>query len=185
MNPYGTDFTREAQLYGIRAFVDGDDTLTSDAKDTLAEALLDALETEVDKLLPDGSAWYPNSGRFDDPDDGDLPDSEEMTELFSEAWQAVEARLADIEAATLGAIPADRDLLSRQIEAIPDPVHRARVAGMLADSATTAMCARLRAAAIHEATRGALTYAQVAERLGVSESAINKAVAAHNRTASQ
>lgn len=72
------------------------------------------------------------------------------------------------------------DLLA-WLAAMP-PLERARVAGLLADHATVKAIGQVRRAAIYEETRER-SYADVAGELGVSESAINKAVSEHRRAA--
>lgn len=60
------------------------------------------------------------------------------------------------------------------------PIDRARVAGVLVAHDTTARLAAIRRAAIYEATRTS-SHATVAAALGVSLSAVNKAITEHNQ----
>jgi DNA-directed RNA polymerase specialized sigma24 family protein len=73
------------------------------------------------------------------------------------------------------------DALEDYLAELP-PIQRALATKALADSDTVARWGAVRRAAIHQATepRGA-TYATVAEALGVSEAAVNKAVSEHRK----
>lgn len=62
------------------------------------------------------------------------------------------------------------------------PVQRARVLAALLDGHNTALLTGMRAEAVYDATRAdGATYATVAAQLGVSTSAVNKAVTQHRR----
>jgi len=74
--------------------------------------------------------------------------------------------------------PSSLSELVDTLTALP-PIERARLARLLADRRTQGVLAALADAAVVEATRTA-TYDQVAEALGVSYSAINKAINRHN-----
>lgn len=76
--------------------------------------------------------------------------------------------------------PGGGRALERALREIRDPLQRARVAGLLADAATTRRAAAIRAEAIYEATR-ARTYGEVADQLGTGVGAIRKAITAHNQ----
>lgn len=71
------------------------------------------------------------------------------------------------------------DLLA-WLAAMP-PIDRARVAGLLVDHDTTKAVGAVRRGAIYEETR-VRSYADVAADLGVSLSAINKAISEHRRS---
>ncbi len=73
------------------------------------------------------------------------------------------------------------DALEAYLAELP-PIQRALTAKALAESGTVAHWGALRRAAIHEATEPReATYATVAEALGVSEAAVNKAVSEHRK----
>ncbi len=110
---YGAAFSRQTQYDGILAFLNGGD-YAPEVLDTLSEALFDALRDEVDARLPIDVRWQPATSEFthpvdlpdSDPESDLLPEREQMTELFEQAWAAVEARFDDIERAALAASSA-------------------------------------------------------------------------------
>jgi uncharacterized protein YdbL (DUF1318 family) len=73
----------------------------------------------------------------------------------------------------------DLDGLLRWLTALP-AIQRAQTADMLVSAATVRAVGRIRRAAIYEATRDS-SYTDVAASMGVSTSAINKAVTEHRR----
>jgi DNA-directed RNA polymerase specialized sigma24 family protein len=60
------------------------------------------------------------------------------------------------------------------------PLDRARVAALLVDEATVHAVGQVRRAAVYQLTRS-MTYAETADLLGTSTSAVNNAVTAHRR----
>lgn len=154
---------------------------TADQQDALSAALYDALRDEVDDLLPGGVTWQPATSSLLHPVGVEVPDEDEIREIFAAAWAAVEGRYEQIEAEVLGALPATVDELERALVAIASPVQRARVAGMLAANDTARMAARVRGEAIWEATRERGSAALVAERLGTGEAAIRKVIKERNQ----
>ena len=63
------------------------------------------------------------------------------------------------------------------------PVQRARVLSALLDTNNHPLLSAMRVQAVHDATRApGATYATVAAQLGVSTSAVNKAVTQHRKT---
>jgi len=177
---YGAAYSYEAQADGILAYVDGDDTRTSHEKDVLVEALFAELRDEVDNRLPDGVSWQPRTSEFVHPVDVDLPDRDEMNELFTEAWQAVEARYEQIERRLFGALPATVEDLEAELRAIADPIRRARVAGLLVDAGMRQMAGRVRAEAVYEASRER-SRGEVARLLGTGTAAVGKLIYEHNQ----
>jgi hypothetical protein len=99
---YGAEFGFTAQTDGIRAFVN-DAGYTADEAGAVFDALLAAFRSVVDGRLPDGVLWQPITSEFIHPVDVDLPDRDEMTELFREAWAATADRIEAIESEVLGA----------------------------------------------------------------------------------
>jgi hypothetical protein len=99
---YGADFSETAQGNGILGYINGGE-YTEEQQDKLATALLDALRDEVNERLPGTATWLPWTSEFlvevDEVDD--LPDHEDMGELFEAAWTAVEARYEAIETEAL------------------------------------------------------------------------------------
>lgn len=77
-------------------------------------------------------------------------------------------------------LPATVEELESALRAITDPVHRARVAGLLVDAGMRQMAARVRAEAIYQATRERGAAERVAETLGTGVNAIRKAIKIHN-----
>lgn len=172
---YGHEFSAGYQYNGILGYLNGGDYSEDDTA-ALGEALFDALANEVDNRLPDGVTWQPSTSEFIHPVDGDdLPDQAEMAALLETAWQAVVDQHDAIEAETLPVL----QVAAVAAQLPDDPIERARVAGRVVDQARNAQerFANARRKAIYAATRvpGA-TYASVAEALGVSAAAINKAV---------
>src|SRR5690606_3956400 len=163
----------------IYAYTDGGD-YDDHQRAALTEALKAALEDEVDARLPEGATWHPATGEFTHPIDTEMPDADEMRELFAEAWAAVETRYDEIERQVLGTLPNTVDELVQALRAIGDPIQRARVAGMLVDAATRHRVGQIRAEAIYQATR-ARTWEEVAELLGTGVAAINKAIWQHRK----
>lgn len=176
---YGPDYSYNVLAYEIYAYTDGGD-YDDHQRDALAEALMAALEDEVDARLPEGATWHPATGEFVHPIDTEMPDADEMREIFSAAWAAVEARYSEIERQVLGTLPVTADELERELRAIGDPIQRARVAGMLVDAATRQRVGKIRAEAIYQATR-TRSWEQVAELLGTGVAAINKAIWQHRK----
>ncbi|MGA3562646.1 hypothetical protein [Melissospora conviva] len=174
---YGTD----AQRYDTLAYLAGEDTLTEYDRDLMADALLDALRAKVDELLPEGTTWQPDTSALLHPDGEETPDGEELPEIFAAAWEAVEGRYAEIEQATLGGLPATLDGLEAALQAIEDPIRRARVAGLLASSDAVGLAARVRGDAVEEATRQGLSRQEVADLLGTGLPAINKIMRGRRR----
>jgi hypothetical protein len=96
---------------GILAYLSGADYPAADL-DRMADALLTNLNDEADNRLPVGCRWYPSLstvvgpvGALNDHQDADGDLDAWLQTVFAEAWQAVEARFAEIEAAALG-LPA-------------------------------------------------------------------------------
>lgn len=177
---YGAEFGYEEQINGIIAWINGADDLAADEKDKLADELFDELRREVNRRLPEDVSWWPHTSEFVKPAYVDLPAPEEMAELFREAWNAVAGRLAEIERRLFGALPATIEDLERALLDIADPLRRARVAGLLTDPGTRAIAARIRAAAVYEATRER-SADDVAVLLGTGVAAIRKLIREHNR----
>lgn len=101
---YGSEFSSTEQYDGIYSYIGGGD-YTQDQQDALSTALFRALNEEVDARLPDHIWWQPSTSEFiyDIDSNDDMPDHAETTELFAQAWAAVEARYDEIEAEALGA----------------------------------------------------------------------------------
>lgn len=79
--------------------------------------------------------------------------------------------------------PENKDRLQSLTSALVDlpvldPLDRAKAANELIDE-TKAVMSRIRQEAIYEATRGGVTYDVVADWLGISRAAVNKAVVGH------
>lgn len=79
--------------------------------------------------------------------------------------------------------PENKDRLQRLTTAfvdlpVLDPLDRAKEANRLIDETKAAM-SRIRQEAIYEASRGGVTYDSVADWLGISRAAVNKAVVGH------
>lgn len=176
---YGPDYSYDAQANGIYAYTDGGD-YDDLQRDAMAEALMASLKDEVDARLPEGVTWHPATGEFVHPIDTEMPDADEMRELFAEAWAAVEARYGEIERRMLGTLPNTVDELEQELRAIGDPILRARVAGMLVDATTRHRVGKIRAEAIYKATR-TRSWEEVAELLGTGVAAINKAIWQHRK----
>ncbi len=105
---YGAEFSQQHQTDGIYGYINGGG-YTPDQTVILADALFDAFRDEVSVLLPEGASWQPATSEFlvlCNSDGGllvDLPDHDGMTELFGQAWAAVEARYEEIETSALAA----------------------------------------------------------------------------------
>ncbi|MBF9135236.1 hypothetical protein I0C86_41030 [Plantactinospora sp. S1510] len=97
---YGSRFGKDEQSDSIYAYINGAD-YGSEHAGTVAAALFLELQFEVDDRLPEGVMWQPQTSAFEHPLDVALPDEEEMTELFAEAWRAVEVRYDEIEVLAL------------------------------------------------------------------------------------
>lgn len=176
---YGADFGHDVQIDGIISYVDGDDTITDHEKGAMVEALFAAFRDEVDALLPDDMSWQPGTSEFVHPVDSDIPDADEMRDLFTRAWATVEDRYENIEREVLGTLPATIDDLERELRAIGNPIRRARVAGLLVDAGMRQMAGQVRAEAVHEATRRA-SREDVADLLGTGVPAVAKLIREHN-----
>jgi hypothetical protein len=175
---YGSDFSLQAQADGIANWLSGGDH-TQDERDALEAAMFAQFVDEVDDRLPEDVFWHPSTSEFAHPLNADLPDEEEMQALFEAAWEAVAGRYDEIEAEVLPVLPAQQIVA----ELPDDPIERAKAAERLGREARDAQetFAKVRREAIHAATRYS-SYAEVAEELGVSEAAINKAVTEHGRS---
>jgi hypothetical protein len=97
---YGATFSQQAQMDGILAHINGGD-YTDDQQGRLSQALFDAHRDEVDERLPQGVTWQPTTSEFLHPVNVEIPERDEMEEIFREAWQAVAARYDEIEAEAL------------------------------------------------------------------------------------
>lgn len=97
---YGADFSHDKQVDGIHAYINGGD-YSDEQQDKLVDAMMAALREEVDELLPEDASWQPATSEFIHPVGGDLPEHEEMREIFEAAWSAVEARFGAIETEAL------------------------------------------------------------------------------------
>lgn len=97
---YGADFSRDHHENGIRGYLNGGE-YTPAQEDAMADALFAEFAAEVDERLPEDVSWHPSTSEFVHPVDADLPDHEEMDELFRSAWSSVEERLGEIEEKTL------------------------------------------------------------------------------------
>jgi len=178
---YGADYGADAQVDGIYAYINGGDYPQVE-QDLLVDALLDALRDEVDARLPDGVTWQPATAEFLHPVDVDVPDADEMREIFADAWAAVASRYEEIERDALyGSLPATVEELEQALKAIGSPLHRARVAGLLTEAGTRAMASRVRAEAVYAATRERGSIAAVAETLGTGVSALRTLITEHKR----
>lgn len=161
----------DQQINSISIYVGTDSG--PDYQQAMTMALWQALRTEVDGQLPDGWIWTPDCGQLIGPAHAVAPD---LGEILDEAWEAVVARWSEIEASVMPVLP-----VRAALDALPDdPIDRARAAGRLAEQIEQArdQAAAARRAAIHDATR-VMSYEQVAQELGVTVSAINKAVSWH------
>lgn len=97
---YGADFGQQVQADSILAYINGGD-YREDQATQIFEALFRAFRAEVDERLPEGVSWQPSTSAFVHPVDVEMPEHEAMTEVFTAAWQAVEARWPeDIEGLT-------------------------------------------------------------------------------------
>lgn len=173
---YGSAFSQAEQYEGILGYLNGGD-YTTEEEDVLSSALMRALEAEVDELLPEGTYWYPSTSGFVHPIDTDIPDRDEMNELFAAAWTTVKTRYDEIVADVLPIIPVEAI-----IEAMPsDPIKCAKAAGRLADDARALVgrFAQIRRDAIHAATRYA-THEEVAQALGITAAAVHQAITKRN-----
>jgi len=72
-----------------------------------------------------------------------------------------------------------RDALIAWLGDVDDPIARARIGAMLVDQDTIAAVGTVRRAAVYQATR-TTPRAAVADELGVSVSAVAKAILEHN-----
>ncbi|MEU8158057.1 hypothetical protein AB0B94_30760 [Micromonospora sp. NPDC048986] len=97
---YGAEFGADEQANGIRGFLNGGE-YTPATEDAIYEALMVEYNNEVNDLLPEGATWEPATSQFTHPRGAEMPDHEEMTELFRVAWSRVESRYETIEAAAL------------------------------------------------------------------------------------
>lgn len=176
---YGAHYSEAVQADILHGWVSGAE-FDGEAMNAVVEAMFDELVDEVNARLPEGACWRPATSEFIHDIESEMPSSEEMRELFDAAHAAVYDRYWEIEQRVLGTLPSTADLLVRELRRIGDPIHRARVAGMLVDPATCQRVAEVRAEAIYEATR-TRTREEVADRLGTGVAAIGKAVREHNR----
>lgn len=180
---YGSDYSEAVQSDGIYAYISGGDYPQVE-QDLLVNALLDELRDEVDARLPDGVTWHPSTSEFVHPLGSEVPDADEMREIFAAAWAAVEARYEEIERDALyGGLPATVEELEQALTAIGSAVHRARVAGLLTEAGTRAMASRVRAEAVYAATRERGSISAVAETLGTGVSALRTLITEHKRRA--
>jgi prevent-host-death family protein len=97
---YGADFSSDKQTDGIYAYINGGD-YSEEQQGKLVDAMMAALREEVDALLPEDVSWQPATSEFIHPVGDELPEHEEMREIFEAAWSAVEARYGAIEAEAL------------------------------------------------------------------------------------
>lgn len=178
---YGSEFGEQETADTVYAWLNGDDEYTEDQMSAMVDALYGAYCEEIDKRLPDDVYWQPATSQFVHPVGADLPGEEEMREIWRDAWDAVVARYDGIEREQFGRLPATLEGLERALEAIGSPIHRARVAGLLADAKTRQMAARVRREAIHRATRE-YPHEEVARLLGTGVTAVRKAIREHNAT---
>jgi len=91
---------RAYQADGWYGYINGGD-YTSEQQDVLAEALMDAMEREVDNLLPDNCYWYPALSEIHGPIDASL-EGVDLDDLLEEAAGAVAERFGEIAAEVLG-----------------------------------------------------------------------------------
>lgn len=179
---YGADYGADVQADRIYAYINGGD-YDDYQQDALVNALMAALEDEVDARLPEGVTWQPATAEFLHPVDVEVPDADEMREIFAAAWAAVEARYDEIEREVLGTLPATVEELEQALTAIGSPLHRARVAGLLTEAGTRAMASRVRAEAVYAATRERGSIETVAKTLGTGVSALRTLITEHKRRA--
>jgi hypothetical protein len=85
---YPHQFGDDYQAEGIRAY------LGENADEEQVSELLRELEAEVNARLPLGAFWTPSTSQFTYPETEEIPEVKDMADLFDEAWQAVEGRIA-------------------------------------------------------------------------------------------
>lgn len=91
---------RDYQADGWYGYINNGE-YTSEQQDALVEALMDAMETEVNNLLPDGCYWVPATSEITGPITATL-DGIDLDELLETASQKVADQFEQIEADTLG-----------------------------------------------------------------------------------
>lgn len=90
---------RDYQIDGWYGYINGGD-YPDDQQAALVEALMDAQESEFDKLLPDGCFWFPRLSEIHGPISATL-EGLDLDELLEQASNAVAARFEQIEAEAL------------------------------------------------------------------------------------
>ena len=91
---------RDYQADGWYGYINNGE-YTSEQQSTLVEALMDAMETEVNNLLPDGCSWCPATSEITGPVTATL-DGIDLDELLETASRKVASQFEQIEADTLG-----------------------------------------------------------------------------------
>lgn len=89
---------RDYQIDGWYGYING--YYPDDQQAALVGALMDAQESEFDKLLPDACVWFPRLSEIHGPIDASL-EGLDLDELLEQASNAVVARFEQIEAEAL------------------------------------------------------------------------------------
>src|SRR5690606_39308308 len=92
----GYKLGKDYQADGWYGYINGG-CYTNEQADALVDALLDAMEREVDKLLPAGCHWYPTLAEIQGPITATL-EGIDLDDLLEEAAEAVAERFEEIEA---------------------------------------------------------------------------------------
>lgn len=90
---------RDYQIDGWYGYINGGD-YSDDQQATLVDALMDAQESEMDKLLPEDCYWFPRLSEIHGPTSATL-EGLDLDELLERASNAVAARFEQIETEAL------------------------------------------------------------------------------------
>jgi hypothetical protein len=82
---------------------------TADETDALVDALMGELKEVVDRMLPSGVTWWPDVSQFDAPNADAIPAGDHLDEIFTAAFDNVNARLHLIEPEVLASFRNDED----------------------------------------------------------------------------